>query len=78
MTQQTATEATTTAAAQDAGRRARMARTSGLPGLPAFPNSTPASLAIRDGVPSIHCWNASLTSAACPDALVTGDAHAAG
>ena len=62
----------------EAGRLARMARTWGLPGLSAFANSTPASPAIRDGVPSIHCWNTSLTRAACPDALLTGDAQTAG
>ncbi len=52
----------------DAGRLLRIACTCGSPGLPAFWNSTPACWAICDGVPPIHCWKTSLTSAAAPRA----------
>ena len=62
----------------DAGRLFRIACTCGLPGLSAFSNSTPASSAICDGVPPIHCWKTSLTRASCPAAPLAGEAQLAG
>src|ERR1017187_6848372 len=54
------------------GRVCRMAWTCGSPGLPAFWNSTLTFWAAVAVAPTTHSWQTSATSAACPDALVTG------
>src|SRR5271165_651891 len=62
----------------ESGKVFRIACTRESLGLSAFWKSTAASVATCAVVPTIHCWNTSLTSAAWPLALVIGSAHSAG